>query len=568
MDVKTFYGGKPRECAVRDIPSDSEDSELSGSDSEELEEWIPESDESDSEVEGESNEEETEVSHLPRCRKAHPRSIDVYPDWQGQLPKPVDILSPLQYFRGFFSEDILQIIVEESNLYSVQCDPNKPLNLTTNELEQFLGTVVYMSLFGLPATCMFWNKATRVAKVADTMTLNRWETIKKSLHINNNEGQEQDDPLYKIRPLVTHLTSKLISIPMSEKLSIDEQIVPFKGRHRLKQYLPSKPKKWGYKILILAGADGIPHNFEVYTGRVDQPPELLDVGASGNVVLRLAPTTSYSLTIGSSVPLVVTLAEQGIHSTGTVRSNRLPGVNLKSDADLKRAGRGAFEEKMAIVRDTTLHVVKWYDNCSVTLLSDHVGANPVTEVNRWDRKQKINITVPCLAVVREYNKNMGGLDLLDSLIALYRNRVRSKKWYHRLVFHFLDMTIVTAWLLYRRDCEGTGMEQKDQMRLYTFKSYIAEGLCMCGKSLEKKRGRPSQSIASAYEEKRRKGPTAPIPAQDVRLDHTAHWLIMSKDKGRCRMPGCNGTPKAMCRKCNVHLCFTPDHNCFLRFHTE
>ena len=83
------------------------------------------------------------------------------------------------------------------------------------------------------------------------MILNRWEAIKKSLHINNNEGQEQD-PLYGIRPLVTHLTSKLVSIPMSEKLTIDEQMVPFKGRHRLKQYLPSKPKKWGYKILILA----------------------------------------------------------------------------------------------------------------------------------------------------------------------------------------------------------------------------------------------------------------------------------------------------------------------------
>lgn len=72
---------------------------------------------------------------------------------------------------------------------------------------------------------------------------------------------------------------------------------------------------------------------------------------------------------------------------------------------------------------------------------------------------------------------MGGVDLLDSLIALYRNKVRSKKWYHRLVFHFLDMITVTTWLLYRRDCEGTGMEKIDQKRLYTFKSYIAEGLC-------------------------------------------------------------------------------------------
>ncbi|CAK6978168.1 unnamed protein product%2C partial [Scomber scombrus] len=101
--------------------------------------------------------------------------------------------------------------------------------------------------------------------------------------------------------------------------------------------------------------------------------------------------------------------------------------------ELKRTGRGSFEEKMAVVGETTLHVVKWYDNRSVTLLSDYIGASPVKEVERWDRKQKVNIKVPCPAVVKEYNKNMGGVDLLDSLIALYRNKIRSKKWFHRLI---------------------------------------------------------------------------------------------------------------------------------------
>nr|XP_046274248.1 piggyBac transposable element-derived protein 2-like [Scatophagus argus] len=167
---------------------------------------------------------------------------------------------------------------------------------------------------------------------------------------------------------------------MSEKLTIDEQMVPFKGRHRLKQYLPPKPKNWGYKIIFLAGSDGIPHNLEV-----DQPPELPNVGASEKVVLQLVQPIpkeeNYNLFFDNwftSVPLVVTLAEQGIRCTGTVHGNRLPGVNLK------RAGHGPFKEKMAMVRETTLYVVKWCDNHSVTLMSDHIGANPVIEVDRWD----------------------------------------------------------------------------------------------------------------------------------------------------------------------------------------
>ncbi len=151
-----------------------------------------------------------------------------------------------------------------------------------------------------------------------------------------------------------------------------------------------------------------------------------------------------------------------------------------------------------------------------------MGAHPVTEVERWDGKRKEVIKVPCPAVVKEYNRNMGGVDLLDSLIALYRTKIRSKKWYHRLVFHFVDMMIVTAWLLYRRDCNDNGLKKVDQMKLHTFKSYIAESLCKSGKNLERKRGRPSSTIAGEHAEKCRRGPATPIQVSDVRLDATAH----------------------------------------------
>ncbi|XP_038832571.1 nuclear receptor subfamily 1 group D member 2-like isoform X2 [Salvelinus namaycush] len=39
------------------------------------------------------------------------------------------------------------------------------------------------------------------------------------------------------------------------------------------------------------------------------------------------------------------------------------------------------------------------------------------------------------------------------------------------------------------------MRKKEQMKLYTFKLYIDEGLCKSGKSLERKKGRPSSTIA-------------------------------------------------------------------------
>lgn len=68
-------------------------------------------------------------------------------------------------------------------------------------------------------------------------TLNKWEAIKYSLHFSKNEERQEanDDPL------VTHLTSKVTSIPMGEKVVVEEQM--FRSRNRLKQYLPAKLKK-------------------------------------------------------------------------------------------------------------------------------------------------------------------------------------------------------------------------------------------------------------------------------------------------------------------------------------
>ncbi|KAG8237287.1 hypothetical protein J437_LFUL016200 [Ladona fulva] len=42
----------------------------------------------------------------------------------------------------------------------------------------------------------------------------------------------------------------------SREFSIDEAMAAFKGRHYMKQYIKSKPTKWGFKIWVLASPQG------------------------------------------------------------------------------------------------------------------------------------------------------------------------------------------------------------------------------------------------------------------------------------------------------------------------
>nr|CAH7739621.1 unnamed protein product [Callosobruchus chinensis] len=58
--------------------------------------------------------------------------------------------------------------------------------------------------------------------------------------------------------------------------------------------------------------------------------------------------------------------------------------------------------------------------------------------------------VPSPKSVVIYNKYMGGVDLLDSMLRYHRIKLISKKWYMQIFFHLIDLMVVNAWILWRR----------------------------------------------------------------------------------------------------------------------
>ena len=78
----------------------------------------------------------------------------------------------------------------------------------------------------------------------------------------------------------------MVYVP-DQNVTVDESMVRFKGRLQFRQYLPSKPIKWGIKVWALCeSATGYLWNFEVYTGRTAGQPQ--QHGLSHHVVLDLA----------------------------------------------------------------------------------------------------------------------------------------------------------------------------------------------------------------------------------------------------------------------------------------
>ena len=98
------------------------------------------------------------------------------------------------------------------------------------------------------------------------MARKRFEDIKKYLHFVDNNHHQIGEKLAKIRLLQDKVNRSLQQFGVfSKDLSIDEQMVSYIGRHSSKMFIRGKPRRFGYKNLVLASGYGYPYKFETYT---------------------------------------------------------------------------------------------------------------------------------------------------------------------------------------------------------------------------------------------------------------------------------------------------------------
>ena len=283
-------------------------------------------------------------------------------DDPGELPSNVfvpkgevkDAKQEISFFSALFSKEAFELFTLESNRYKLQINRNKVASITQEEMRKFIGIVLYMSVVHLPSRRDYWSDATQQKFIADAMSVNCFEEILSLLHVNDNameakRGEPGYDRLHKIRPLLQIIQKNVSSCAEPEThMSVDEQMVPFKGHHSLKVYMKNKPKKWGYKIWALAGQSGYLHKFYVSGDNlVPSRGEKLDpaIGKSGEVVLNLVGhlpkgTHVYFDNYFASPELLLALKKQGHHATCTVRANRQGKCPLKDKKELKKKREG------------------------------------------------------------------------------------------------------------------------------------------------------------------------------------------------------------------------------------
>lgn len=230
----------------------------------------------------------------------------------------------------------------------------------------FLGIIIAHQV---PQIEDYWccDPLLKVPGIIDGMPINRFKLLLSCLHLNDNSkvkprGDPEYDKLYKVQLLLVMAQNNFIhQYRPSREVSIDEAMVGFKGRSSLKQYMPLKPTKRGYKVWCLCEArTGYMCNFDVYTG-VGTVSGGDGLGAS--VVKKLMDPFKgsghfvYYDNFFTSVDLAHDLLDQyGSFSCGTARSNR-----KKFPECLKKIkiARGVSKNKLG--ENSTVNCIAWQD---------------------------------------------------------------------------------------------------------------------------------------------------------------------------------------------------------------
>lgn len=110
------------------------------------------------------------------------------------------------------------------------------INTTSGEIEKLFAIWLCSGIFPAPSYRDYWSPETRLPCIADLMPVNRYEKLMQNLHMRDNSlmkkrGENGYDPLFKIRRFYDTIRQKCRSEKPTEFQSLNEQIVPFKGRH-------------------------------------------------------------------------------------------------------------------------------------------------------------------------------------------------------------------------------------------------------------------------------------------------------------------------------------------------
>lgn len=387
----------------------------------------------------------------PGNKKVRTRAENIIKHLPGVKPAALHLYNPSQLWGCFFSDEVLQVIVENTNIYigmKNYSSENRTARLTDFlEIKAFIGLLYIAGCKknnALNAEELFRTNGTSLEIYRLTMSLARFQFLLAHLRFDDkrSRGERQKiDKLAAIRSLFTKVNESWPKyFSLSEFATVDEMLPGFRGKCSFRVYMPSKPNRYGIKIYALVDAKMFYcANLEVYIGKQHPGPYKLDTSNISLLPRICLPIsgTNRNVTMDNfftSLQVAELLRnEHRLTIIGTMRKNR---PEIPTQFNIKRREKStmfAFREKTTLVS----YIPKPRKN--VILLSTmHYD----DEINKITGKP---------SVIMDYNATKSGVDILDKMCEAYNCARGTCRWPMVIFYTLLNIAGINSYIIHKNN---------------------------------------------------------------------------------------------------------------------
>ena len=312
------------------------------------------------------------------------------------------------------------------------------------------------------STREMWDITTGSPVYRTSMSEARFTFLINSLRFDDPETREARRDVDKFAP-IRELWDMFIKnceqmyVP-NFNLTVDEQLLAFRGRCPFKIYIPNKPAKYGIKIVLICD-----NNSKYLLGAIPY------LGKGGTVAMdgvnlghhltreltRPYHQTNRNVTTDnwfSSVPLAAELLNKcGMTHVGTIKGNKSEIPEEMKDKKDRRPGSSAFlfTNEMTLVsyaKASTKTPKK------LVLLTSTMHTQPVLVGNGKPE------------IIDFYNRTKGGVDCFDMMCALYSCGRRTKRWPMCVFYGMLNSMSINSWVIHSENLERTHAKRMERRK--------------------------------------------------------------------------------------------------------
>ncbi|XP_062414083.1 piggyBac transposable element-derived protein 4-like isoform X2 [Pungitius pungitius] len=347
-------------------------------------------------------------------------------------------------FRLFVTPAIEDIVLEMTNLEGRRRYGDDWKGMDRVDLRAYVGLLILAGVYRSrgEAAASLWDAESGRAIFRATMPLKDFHAYSTLLRFDNRETRRERRASDKLAAVRDVWDAWVLRLPLlynpGPEVTVDEQLVPFRGRCPFRQYMPSKPAKYGIKTWVACDArSSYAWKMQGYTGKPTTgggPERNLGMRVVLDVTEGLAGRNVTCDNYFTSYELARRLLARGITVVGTVRKNKpeLPPALLAT------RDRAVFSSMFAFTPTTALVSYVPKKNRNVVLMSTRHAEAEVGD--RPDGKP---------AIILDYNRNKGGVDNLDKVIGTYSCRRMTARW-PLVVFHnVVDVSAYNAFVIWR-----------------------------------------------------------------------------------------------------------------------